>query len=57
MYKNEQKEPKFWRQNIKKTDFYRNKNVTEIDDFDDNKIVVSKEEPYSTKKSFKCFYK
>ena len=57
MYKNEQKEPKFWRQNIKKTDFYRNKNVTEIDDFDDNKILVSKDEPYSTKKSFKCFYK
>ena len=40
-----------------KRDFYRNKKVTEIDDFDDNKILVSKEEPYSTKKSFKCFYK
>ena len=33
----------------KKSDFYKNKKVTRIDDIDTNKILVSKEEPYSTK--------
>ena len=40
---------------IKKSDFYKNKKVTKIDDIDANKILVSKEEPYSTKNSFKYF--
>ena len=32
-----------------------NKKVTNIDDIDANKMLVSKEEPYSTKNSFKYF--
>ena len=36
-----------------KSDFYENKKVVKIDDFDVNKILVSKEEPYSTKNSLK----
>ena len=39
----------------KKSDFYKNKKVTRIDDIDANKILVSKEEPYGTKNSFKYF--
>ena len=39
----------------KKSDFYKNKKVTNIDDIDANKILVSKEEPYGTKNSFKYF--
>ena len=34
---------------------YKNKIVTKIDDTDVNKILVSKEEPYGTKNSFKYF--
>ena len=33
----------------------KNKKVTKIDDIGFNKILVSKEEPYSTKNSFKYF--
>ena len=40
---------------IKKSDFYKNKKVAKIDDVDVNKILVSKEKPYGTKNSFKCF--
>ena len=40
---------------IKKSDFHKNKKVTKIDDIDVNKILVSKEEPYGTKNSFKYF--
>ena len=54
-YKNEQKERKFWRQKNKKSDFYKNKKVTKIDDTAVNKILVSIEEPYRTKNSFKYF--
>ena len=54
-YKNEWKERKFWRQKNLKNDFYKNKKVFEIDDIDANKILVSKEEPYGTKNSFKYF--
>ena len=54
-YKNEQKERKFWRQKNLKSDVYKNKKVTKIDDTDVNKILFSKEEPYSTKNSFKYF--
>ena len=35
---------------IKKSDFYKNKNVNKIDDIDIDKVLVSKEEPYGTKK-------
>ena len=38
-----------------KSNFYKNKKVTEIDDTDVNKTLVSKEEPYRTKNSFKYF--
>ena len=55
MYKNEWKEREFRRQKIKKANFYRNKKVTKTDDVDVNKILVSKEEPYDTKNSFKYF--
>ena len=40
---------------IKKSEFYKNKKVTSIDDIDVNKILVSKKEPYSTKNLFKWF--
>ena len=36
-----------------KNDFYKNKKVTNIDDNDAKKILVSKEEPYGTKNLFK----
>ena len=36
----------------KKREFYKNKKVTIIDDID-NKILISKKEPYGTKNSFK----
>ena len=39
----------------KKSDSYKNKKVTKIDDTDVNKILVSKEEPYGTTNSFKYF--
>ena len=40
---------------LKKTDFYKNKKVANVDDVDVNKILVSKEEPYDIKNSFKYF--
>ena len=40
---------------ILKTNFYKNKKVTKIDDIDVDKILVSKKEPYVTKNSFKYF--
>ena len=55
MYKNEWKEHKFRKQKNKKSDFYKNKKVTKIDDIDVNKISVSKKEPYGAKDSFKYF--
>ena len=39
----------------KKSDFYKNKTVTRINDIDANKILVSKEEPYGTENWFKYF--
>ena len=39
----------------KKSKFYKNKKVAEINNIDVNKILVSKEEPYGTKNSFKYF--
>ena len=35
--------------NIKKSDFYKNKKVTKINDIDANKILAFKEEPYRQK--------
>ena len=40
---------------IKNVAFTKNKKVIEIDDIDFDKILVSKEEPYGTKNSFKYF--
>ena len=40
---------------IIKSGFYRSKKATKVDDIDVNKILVPKEEPYSTKNSFKYF--
>ena len=40
-----------------KSDLYKNRKVTKIDDIDAIKILVSKEEPYGTKNSFKYFIK
>ena len=54
-YNNECEERKFWWQKIKKSDFCKNKKVSKIDGIDANKILVSKEEPYGTKNSFKYF--
>ena len=39
----------------KKSDYYKNKNATKINDIDVNKILVSKEEQYGTKDLFKYF--
>ena len=41
--------------NKKKVIFIKNKNVTKIDDIHVNKMLVSEEEPYGTKNSFKYF--
>ena len=40
---------------VKKSDFYKNKKLIEIDDIVVNKILVSKEEPYGLKNLFKYF--
>ena len=40
---------------IKKSVFYKNKKVFQIDDVDANKIFVSNKEPYCTKNSLKYF--
>ena len=40
---------------IEKSDFYKNKKIFSIDDIDVNKILVSKKEPYGTKKGLKYF--
>ena len=39
----------------KESDFHKNKKVIKIDDVDVNKILISKEEPYGSKNSFKYF--
>ena len=42
---------------IKKSEFCRQKkNATKIDDIEINKILVSKEEPYATKKFIQILY-
>ena len=40
---------------IKKSDFYKNKKITKIEDIDTNEILASKRESYDTKNSFKYF--
>ena len=54
-YKDEWKEHKFWQQKSQKSDFYKNKKIFNIDDFDVNKILVFKKEPYGIKKALKYF--
>ena len=40
---------------IKKSDFYKNKKIFNIDDIDVNRILVSKKEPYSINNALKCY--
>ena len=40
---------------IKKSDFYKNKKISKIDDNDVNNILIFKKEPYGKKNSFKYF--
>ena len=40
---------------IKKSSFYKNKKINNIEDIDVNNILVSKKEPYGTKNSHKYF--
>ena len=54
-YKNEWKQYKFQRQKNNKSDFYKNKEVFDINDIDVNKILVSKKEKYGKYNSFKYF--
>ena len=42
---------------IKTSYLYKNKKIIKIDDIDVNKILVSKEESYGSKNSFKYFIK
>ena len=40
---------------IKRSSFYNNKKINNIEDIDVNNILVSKKEPYGTKNSHKYF--
>ena len=40
---------------VKRSSFYKNKKINDIEDIDVNNILVSKKEPYGTKNSFKYF--
>ena len=40
---------------IKRSSFYKNKKISNIEDIDVNNILVSKKEPYGTKISHKYF--
>ena len=40
---------------LKKSEFYKNKKVFQIDGVDGNNILVSKKEPYGTKNAVKYF--
>ena len=42
VYKNEEKEHKFWRKKNQKSEFYKNKKIFQRDDIDVNKVLVSK---------------
>ena len=43
----------FEHKTIKKSNFHKSKKIFKIDDIDVNKTLVSKEEPFSKKNSFK----
>ena len=45
----------FYDKKINKSNFYKIKRLFKIDDIDVNKILISKEEPYGRKSSFKYF--
>ena len=45
----------FDNEKIKKSDFYKNKKIFNIDDIDVNKILVSKKEPYGKNNSLIYF--
>ena len=45
----------FDNKNIKKSDFYKNKKLFQIEDIDVNKIFISKKESYGTKNAIKYF--
>ena len=53
--KNEWKEHDFQWQKDKKSNFYKNKNIVTVKDWDVNKISVPKKEPYGIKGAFKYF--
>ena len=55
IYKNEWKEHKFQWQKIKKSIFYKNKAINNIENTDVNNKLVSKKEQYGNKNSFKYF--
>ena len=55
MYQKEWQERKFWWQKNKKEWLLKKRNVAKIDNVDVNKILVSREESYGTKNSFKYF--
>ena len=55
LYKNEWKERKFWRQKNQEKRLFHKQKVIKIDDIDVSKKLVSKEEPYGSKNSFKYF--
>ena len=50
-----EKNVNFGDKKVRKSNCYKNKKVIKIDDIDVNKILVSKEEPYTSKNSFKLF--
>ena len=49
------KKVNFGDKKMNKSNFYKNKKLFKIDDIGVNKILVSKKEPYGTKKSVKYF--
>ena len=55
IYNNERKNINFVDQKIKKSRFYKNKKIFNIDDIDVNKILVSKKEPYGKNNSLIYF--
>ena len=56
VYKNEQKELKFWQQKYQKSNFYnKNKKILNINNIDVNKILASKKEQYVKYNWFKYF--
>ena len=50
-----EKNTNFSDKKIRKSDFYKNKKINNIEDINVDNILVSKKEPYGTKNSFKYF--